>query len=291
MDARQRLHAERLESFVVDDHDAGGAVGDLTGRRRGDAAAFLQQLHAANRFETRIEANTFVDAMQFFAAVGQRDLDRQHFGFERAALGGGDRALMTVECVLVEHVFRQVELLRHHLGAHELAELDVGIAFFHLRALRRAEAVLRRQLRGQAHRHAAHAFHARGDHHVHRARHHGLRGEVQRLLRRAALPVDARARHALRQLRSEDGVARDVAGLLADLADAAHDHVVDQRRVGVRALHQCIENLAGEIGRMPVGQPAGFAARGRAHGRDDVGSAHENSPLQECLPIDTIGLN
>jgi hypothetical protein len=42
---------------------------------------------------------------------------------------------------------------------------------------------------------------------------------------------------------------------------------------------------------MPVGPPAGFAARGRAPARDDVGSAHENSPLQECLPIDTIGLN
>jgi hypothetical protein len=152
---------------VIDDHDAGGAVGDLAGRRRGDAAAFRQQLHGAHRFEIRIEANAFVDVMHFFAAVRQRDFDRQHFGFERTALRGGDRALVTVVCVLVQHVFRQVELLRHHLGTHELAELDVGIALFHLRALRRTEAVLRGKLRGQSHRHAAHALHARGDHHVH----------------------------------------------------------------------------------------------------------------------------
>jgi hypothetical protein len=58
--------------------------------------------------------------------------------------------------------------------------------------------------------------------------------------------------------------------------------VVDQRRVGMRARHQLVENLAGEIRRMPAGQAARLAARGRAHGGDDVGSAHEKSPLQEC---------
>jgi hypothetical protein len=114
---------------------------------------------------------------------------------------------------------------------------------------------------------------------------------VQRLLRGAALPVDARARHALRQLRCEHCIARDVAGLLPDLADAAHDDVVDERRVCVRARHQFVEHLAGKIRGMPLGQPARFATRGRAHSGDDIGSAHEKSPLQECPSIDTIGLN
>jgi hypothetical protein len=59
----------------------------------------------------------------------------------------------------------------------------------------------------------------------------------------------------------------------------------------MRARHQLIENLAGEIRRMPSGQPAGFATRGSAHGGDDIGSAHEKSPLQECSPIDTIDQN
>ncbi len=127
------------------------------------------------------------------AAVGQADLDGHDLVVEQVRTRGSDRALVALEREAIEVVLRQPILLRHHLGAHELAELDAGVALLDPRALVLAEAVLRGQRRRQAHRHPRHALDARGDHHVHRARHHRLRGEVQRLLRRAALPVDAGA--------------------------------------------------------------------------------------------------
>jgi hypothetical protein len=90
------------------------------------------------------------------------------------------------------------------------------------------------------------------NHHVLGAAHHRLGGEVDRLLRRAALAVDRHCGHALRKLRGEHGVAADVEGLLARLADAAHDDVLDRGGIEAGALDQRIEDLGGHVGRMPV---------------------------------------
>ncbi len=193
-DARQRLHAQRLEPVLVDDHHARGAVADLAGGRRRQLAAFgIDQLHALHAFQRHIEADAFVDGVHLRLAVGGGDFQRQDLVLEGAGLGRGDGLLLAVIAELVELVLRQVVFLGHHLGAHELAELDAGITLFLVRALGAAEAVLGRQHHRQAHRHAAHAFHAGGDHAIHRPAHHGLRREVQRLLRGAALPVHAGA--------------------------------------------------------------------------------------------------
>ena len=199
---------------------------------------------------------------------------RHDLVLESAGLCCRDRALMAVVGIFVEFVLRQPVFLRHHLGAGELAEHDVRIFLLDARALVGAEAVLRRQLRGEAHRHPRHRFHAGGDHDVHGAAHHGLRGEMQRLLRGAALPVDRGTGHALRQLRGHDGVARDVVGLFARLHHAAHDHVFDLVGRGAGAFNQRVQNLGGEIGRMPAGETSSLAAAGGAGGGDDVSLGH-----------------
>src|SRR3546814_1863200 len=46
---------------------------------------------------------------------------------ERASLGGGDRALRAFQRELIELCLGEAVLLGHHLGADELAELDVRI--------------------------------------------------------------------------------------------------------------------------------------------------------------------
>src|SRR5215207_7161771 len=63
-------------------------------------------------------------------------------------------------------------------------------------------------------------------------------GELHRLLRRPALPVDRGRRHLLGQPRGQPGVAGHVHRLLPDLGHAAHDHVVDQPRVDPGPLDQ-----------------------------------------------------
>ena len=87
-----------------------------------------------------------------------------------------------------------------------------------------------------AHGHGGHDLDAGGDDDVVGAGHHALGGEVGRLLRRAALAVDGGGGHRLGPAGGEHGVAADVEALVADLHDAAHDHVLDQGGVEVVAL-------------------------------------------------------
>ena len=96
----------------------------------------------------------------------------------------------------------------------------------------------------RAHRHARHALDAGRDHDVVRAGDHALGGEVHRLLGRPALAVDRRARHRLGEPGGEHGVAADVDALVADLHDATHDHVVDQRGIEVVALDERAQRVA-----------------------------------------------
>ena len=63
-------------------------------------------------------------------------------------------------------------------------------------------------------------------------------------------------------------------GLLADLADAAGDDVVDRRRVDAGALDQRVEHRGAEVDRMHVLERAVAAAAGGAHRVDDIGFSH-----------------
>src|SRR6185437_10842947 len=94
------------------------------------------------------------------AAVGSGDLHRHDLVLEMAGLGCRDRALVAVVGVLVELVPGEPVFLGHHLRAGELAEHDVRIALLDARALVMAVAVLGGKLRGEAHGHAGHRFHA-----------------------------------------------------------------------------------------------------------------------------------
>ena len=104
--------------------------------------------------------------------------------------------------------------------------------------------------------------------------HDRLRGEVDRLLRRAALPVDGDAGHLLGQPGGEPGGAGDVAGLRPDRVDAAEDDVVDGGRVDARPLDQGSGACAPRSAGMGAGQPAAAPADRRADRVDDVGMRH-----------------
>ncbi len=144
------------------------------------------------------------------------------------------------------------QLLGHHLGADALVEHDVVVAARHRRTER-----LPGSVRGVgSHRHARHALDAARDRDVVASRHDALRGEVRGLLAGSALPVDRGAGHRLRKSRRQHRVARDVVSLLADLPDAARDHVVHQRRVQLVSLHQGLQRMCQQIHGMPAFQRA-----------------------------------
>ena len=162
-------------------------------------------------------------------------------------------------------------MLGDHLGGEALRH-ETGIAGVHLGP----ERIAPRQQR-RAHRHAAHALDPRRDHHVVGARDDALRGEVQRLLRRAALTVDRRSGHRVGEARGERGVAPDVQGLVAHLHDAAHDHVVDQRGIEIVAVDQCTQRVGGEVDGMPAREHAVAATERRPDGVDDHCVSHPPS--------------
>ena len=130
----------------------------------------------------------------------------------------------------------------------------------------------------RAHRHHAHALDAGRDDQVLRAGQHALGGEVNCLLRGAALPVDRDARHALRQARRQPRVPGDVDGLRADLRDAAHDDVLDRAPDRLRSWRSA------PAARAPRGPPGGpstgrrSACRWAPYRPDDVCLGHHVRP-------------
>ena len=124
-----------------------------------------------------------------------------------------------------------------------------------------------RRVRG--HRHAAHRLDTAGHGEVVRTGDHALRGEVHRLLRRPALPIDRRAGHRLGQPCAHPRVADHVGRLLPHLGDATADHVVDALGVDSGPRHEVVEHQPEQIGRMPARQPALALADRRADGVDD----------------------
>ena len=100
------------------------------------------------------------------------------------------------------------------------------------------------------------------------------RGEVQRLLTRAAPDVERRRAGRLRESLLEPGAARDTGRLLRHLVDATGDDVVDLRGVDAAAFDQACVDTTQEIGGMQVAENALLtmsAPNGGADRLDDEG--------------------
>ena len=191
------------------------------------------------------------------------DVDRDDLVVE-AALGGRlGGASVALGRERVEVLARDVPLVGDHLGADALVlqSADRLVARGDARTEGPAGVLADRRAHGDARHH----FDAGGDDDVVGAGHDALGGEVQRLLGRAALAVDGRGRHRLGPAGREHRAASDVEGLLADLGDAAHDDVVDQRGVEVVATGDRLQGLGGEVDGVPVLEFSVALAPGRAH--------------------------
>ena len=121
---------------------------------------------------------------------------------------------------------------------------------------------------------AAHDLDAAGHDQVIVTRGHPGGSEVHGLLRRPALAVDRGGRHALGKSGRDPPVAGHIGALLADLAHAAANDVVDAFGVHTRPPEQRGQGEAQEIRRVPGGQCPSALAEGGAHDVDDDGLSH-----------------
>jgi hypothetical protein len=74
-----------------------------------------------------------------------------------------------------------------------------------------------------------------------------LRGEVQGLLRRAALTVDRDARYVVRQTGSEPARSCDVTGLRTDRVETAKHNIFDGAGIKVVSRNDSLKNMGAEV--------------------------------------------
>ncbi len=264
-----------FQRLFVDDHDTGGAVADLAGGCGGDDAVRVQQLDARHGFVGRVVANAFVAVMRHGRAILVMSVNHEDFIGKTPSLGRGNRTAMGLQAERIELLAREPVFVGNHLRARKLAEpLDAEAIEDFVRPGRSARTGRGRASDREAHRHAGHALDAGGDHNVLHAGHNRLRREMDRLLRGTALAVYRDRRNALRKRRSQHRGAADMRRLFADLADAAHDHIIDRRRVDRCAPDEFVKHGSAQIGGMPVAQPSISSATGSACRRHDIGLAH-----------------
>ena len=208
---------------------------------------------------------------------------------KRPSVGRPGGPLLALRAEGVHVLAGDAPLLGDQLGGdalgHEAAL--VGVAGADLGAERVAELAVGHR---RPHRHTGHHLDAGGDDDVVGAGDHALGGEVGGLLARPALAVDGGARDVLGPAGGEHGVAGDVHALLADLHHAAHDDVVDDRRVDAGAVDERLQRLGGEVDRVPVLELAVALPERGADGLDDHGGGHRPSLLPNVPATQTGGL-
>ena len=237
--------AEGVGLLLAHDEDARGAVGDLGGVAGGDPAVLGPEgrLQVGQGLDRGVGPDALVGGDQLVGVgpVVVLDRHRDELALEPALGRGLGGPLVGADRVLVERLAADAPLLGDELGALALADqpAPLGVSVHHAGT----EGVAQVPHDRRAHGGPGHDFDAAADDDVVGPGDDALGAEVEGLLGGAALAVDGGGRDGFGVAGGQDGVASDVEGLLTHLHHAAHDHVVDQGRVEVVALHQGLQRL------------------------------------------------
>jgi hypothetical protein len=162
-------------------------------------------------------------------------------GRGRGAGGWGGHVLLRLhvrlECEIVHLLTGDAVLFSDDLGSFELTEhpnttllkthfILLSNLLGHWETVLHLEAVGNIRTDGDL----GHAFDTGGDDDILHTGHHSLGGEVDGLLGRATLAIHGSAGDSFGKLGGEDDIPADIAGLCADLADAAHDDCEGEMR-------------------------------------------------------------
>ena len=254
MNPGPRRESVTPDGGLVGDQQRRRTVGDLAGDRRREPPALGQRLERADLLPVRL-ARSLVEVETFEGAISA---SKRPFG------AGADGALVGAHGELLHLSARDVPLLGHRLGADELADLAAAVAGRPTRrtAVRIVETQRLPCVGGRHDRHHAHVLHAAGDDEVHRPRHHGLGGELHRLLGRAALTIDRHAGDMLRQPSREPARAGDASRLRPDRVDVAEHDVVDRVRVDAGAFDERRDAVRSQVSGMDGGETAAATTDG-----------------------------
>src|SRR6185369_16630759 len=290
-DPRQRTQAEAVRHLAGGDQQGSAPVRQRRRVARGDLPLDLREAGLIRRgVERGLQSGQRLDSGSRTDDLVRREPgDRGQFVVESALFGCRRSLFVATRGELVELLARETPLRGDQLRADTLRHKAFGVALRHL-----TERVAARQHTG-AHRDPAHRLDARGDHDVVSARDDALGGEADGLLAAAALTVDRRARHTLREACAQQRVARDVDGLIAHLGDRAGDDVVDLDRIDPAPADQFLQTVRQKVdGQHVVQRAAGLALadRGAYRSDDDRLAAYVSghccllySPLSSALYI------
>ena len=267
MNARTRLQAMGAQGVRRSDEHGSRAVRHLAGHTGRDTTIRLQRLQRGHLLERGAAARRFV-ARQF--------RQRCQLRIEAATVDGRNGTFIAGQRELFHLQPRDIPALGNAFRAAELRQRLRAVTPYpagrSAERVRKAERLAREH--GLTHGDEVHALHTACHHEVLRAAHHGLRGEVHRLLRRPALPVHGGARHMLRQASHHPRGSRDVAGQRAHGIDATVDHIIHGARVDARTVHERAQRVGTEVRRVNARQRTLLLADRRADRVDDIGFSH-----------------
>ena len=247
-EARQRLKVVALGEFFRADEHRGGAVGQRRRGAGGDRALLVEgRLQPSQRLGRGVGADAAVLFHRRPVGFDGHDLVGQLAGGLR---GGG--LLVAAQRQFLLRRAGDLPAPRHIL--RRLAHRHVGAG--HLGVQRRV-----RHRVEAAGRHARHALDAGADEGLAGAKADLPGGDMDRVHRGAAEPVDGCAPDAQRQVGLQRDEARHVEPLLGLREGAAENQILDLGRVDAGALHQSPHHFGDEIVGPHLGQRAFLGER------------------------------
>ena len=187
--ASPRRQSVALQRRFGDHQHGGGTITCLTRHRGSNRAARRKGLELSHRLQRRV-TNRLVNAQ----VIHWND-----FALKDTAVCRRTRPEMGLQCKSLHLIAAQRPFVGNHLCGAELGHQTVAVAL--PPANTAGEGVIKTQrLAGQhrrRNRDATHRLHAPGHHDVHRSRHDRLGCKMHRLLGRATLSINRRARHRI----------------------------------------------------------------------------------------------
>src|SRR5579883_3223847 len=277
-ETRARLEAQALGGRALHNQHSGGSIADLRGIAGGDQAIGLEGgFEAGQLLQAGIGADALVALEKDGFALFVFDRNRQNLTGETSLGGRARGSPVALQAELIELFAGDLPFLRNQFCADALMDQPMIVAFNHQGTKGRAGT-----LRGRSHRHARHRFDAASDYDIIRASEHALGGEMNGLLAGPALAVHRCARHRFGETGGQDRVASNIQSLLADLADAAHNHIIYQPGLDACALYYFFEDLGHQIHRVPVFQASIAAPDRGTHGCNNHGFAFCHGSVAPC---------
>ena len=248
-ESAQRLEAQTLGHLRLHHHAGTRPIGQLRSIACGDEVArALHRLQLGQTFQRGAGAVAVVfggdditvgDFAGFLVLLGHLGGASDDFVVEHTVGLRSRGQLLAAQRERVLVFTRDVVALGHHIGSVDHGHEQLGLVLHQPGVHVGGQVVAGTDARD--------GLYTASQHRIHTFRHHAARRNRNRLQTGGAVAGDGGARNAQRQLRTDHGLAAQVAPLKTIGVAAAEDQVLDHFWVHARALHRRLDRESGQL--------------------------------------------